>query len=169
MGTAVSKELEYLVNTVRTDKGAQRITALKKLWDYSEKNENKRLLASHQLGLLKELAIVIRDDSGQARLNACGCTWCQNQCHVLCILYFYVHSIFVKGTYRETTKSATPWRIPPSRCFILSSRRYARTRRRTILMPASQPYPLWETSHYSLRHTPPCSLLTSSFFGSLSG
>lgn len=75
MGTGVSKELEYLVTTVRQDKGAQRITALKKLWDYSEKNENKRLLAAHQLGLLKELAIVINEDTGQARLNACGCVW----------------------------------------------------------------------------------------------
>ena len=75
MGTTISKELEYLVNTVRTDKGAQRITALKRLWDFSEKNENKRLLASHQLGLLKELALVIKEDSAQARLNACGCVW----------------------------------------------------------------------------------------------
>jgi hypothetical protein len=65
----------FTVTTVRQDKGAQRITALKKLWDYSEKNENKRLLAAHQLGLLKELAIVINEDTGQARLNACGCVW----------------------------------------------------------------------------------------------
>ena len=75
MGTGASKELEYLVNTVRVDKGAQRITALKKLWDLSEKNENKRLLGDHQLGLLKLLAAVMKEDQGQARLNACGCVW----------------------------------------------------------------------------------------------
>jgi len=75
MGTGASKELDFLVTTVRTDKGAQRITALKRIWDLADKNENKRLLASHQLGLLKELAQVIKEDSGQARTNACGCVW----------------------------------------------------------------------------------------------
>jgi hypothetical protein len=75
MGQGTSKELDFLVNTVKSDKGAQRITALKRLWDLAEKPENKRLLASHQLGLLKEFVAVIREDSGQARTNACGCVW----------------------------------------------------------------------------------------------
>ena len=80
---------------MRQDKGAQRITALKKLWDYSEKNENKRLLAAHQLGLLKELAIVIDDDTGQARLNACGCVWyvCLFILMLIFILRFHMNFI----------------------------------------------------------------------------
>lgn len=73
MGSGASTEVISLVETVRSDKGGKRLDAIKKLIEKSKVVEYKGPLSSPELGLLKELALVIKEDKGEARRSSFTC------------------------------------------------------------------------------------------------
>ena len=75
MGSGVSTEVISLVDTIRSNKGDERLIALTRLFELSDVVENKAPMSSHELGLLKELANIIKEDKAEARLLAVECVW----------------------------------------------------------------------------------------------
>lgn len=83
MGSGVSAEVVSLVDIIRLDNNTscdkrddiKLEDTLKKLLEKSDVVENKAPMSSSELGLLKELAIIIKENKGETRLLATKCLW----------------------------------------------------------------------------------------------
>ena len=73
MGSGVSSEIVALSKDVKFDKDGKRKNALATLSELTDNVDYKAQMSSWELGLIKELAVVIKEDEGYCRVLACNC------------------------------------------------------------------------------------------------